>query len=103
MPIVAMAGVTAASLYHAHGRAAESAELLGAAARLRGAEDATHPEVAALTAALRRELGDAGLAEAFGRGRALGREGALARLDPAGFDLDDVPEAGAVRVQTRRR
>ena len=59
-----------------------AAEILGAAARLRGAEDATHPEVARLTVELRDALGDAGFADAFGRGRALDRDDALSRLDP---------------------
>ena len=44
-----------------------AAEILGAAARLRGAEDATHPEVARLTVELRDALGDAGFADAYGR------------------------------------
>ena len=64
------------------GHNSESAEILGAAARLRGAEDRTHPEVARLTATLREQLGEA-FADWFARGRALDRDGALARLDPA--------------------
>ena len=86
MPIVAMGGLSLAWLEQRRGRDAESAEILGAARRLRGAEDPTHPEVARLTATLRERLGESVFAERFDRGRALDRDGALARLDPAGLD-----------------
>jgi hypothetical protein len=86
MPIVAMIGVTLAWLEQRRGRAGESAEILGAAARLRGAEDPTHPEVARLTARLRERLGESAFTERFERGRALDRDGALARLDPRRLD-----------------
>jgi predicted ATPase/DNA-binding SARP family transcriptional activator len=86
MPIVALVGVTVASLQQAYGRAEQAAEILGAAAGLRGADDATHPEVAALTDVLRGELGDEAFAAAVARGRGLDREAAIARLDPARLD-----------------
>jgi predicted ATPase len=82
MPIIATVGVTIAALAARSDLPVVAAEILGAAARLRGAEDATHPEVARLTAELRDTLGDADFAEAYGRGRALDRDGALSRLDP---------------------
>jgi predicted ATPase/DNA-binding SARP family transcriptional activator len=82
MPIVATLGVTLAALEHSRGHHTESAEILGAAAGLRGAEDRTHPEVARLTTALRGQLGDEDFDAEFERGRALGRDDALARLDP---------------------
>jgi ATP/maltotriose-dependent transcriptional regulator MalT len=83
VPILAGVGVTVAlALAHA-GRPAEAAEALGAAARLRGAEDATALDVAALSAALGEELGAAGFAEAYAGGRGLTHEAAAARLDPA--------------------
>jgi predicted ATPase/DNA-binding SARP family transcriptional activator len=82
MPIIATVGVAIAALATQMGLPVPAAEILGAAARLRGAEDATHPEVARLTVELRDALGDAGFAEAYGRGRALDRDGALSRLDP---------------------
>ena len=61
--------------------------MLGAAARLRGSADRTSPDVAQLTARLRGELGDAAFAAAFAAGRALDRDAALARLDPASYAL----------------
>jgi hypothetical protein len=75
MPMVAMAGVAAATLAHARGRLVEAAELLGAAAAIRGADDFTAPEIARLR-------GDARSA-AYARGRALSREDALSRLEAA--------------------
>jgi len=71
----------AAALAHA-GRPADAAEVLGAAARLRGAEDATSLDVAALSAALAQELGEAPFAGAYASGRGLTHEAAVARLDP---------------------
>ena len=87
MPIVAAIGVTIASLAQRRGRDDDSAELLGAATRLRGAEDLTHPEVARLTATARGRLGDKAFDAAFHRGRALSQDGALARLDPGPSSL----------------
>jgi len=80
--------VALAKLEHRRGNLQQGAELLGVAARLRGAEDWTHPEIAALTAALRECLGETGFDEAFTRARALDRDQALARLDPARLDPD---------------
>ena len=83
MPLVATVGVVAANAVARRGRAAEAAEMLGAAEVLRGAEDATNPDVADLVARLAEALGEDALAAARARGRALSREDALARLDPA--------------------
>jgi predicted ATPase len=88
MPIVAMLGVTLASLEERRGNGLESAAILGAAARLRGAEDPTHPEVARLTAALRGRLGEEALDAAFAGGRAMSRDEALACLHPQQHELD---------------
>ena len=64
-----------AGLAAARGRADEAAELLGAAAAVRGADDFTSPEVA--------RLRDDARAAAYARGRALPREAALERLAAA--------------------
>jgi hypothetical protein len=69
-------------------RSAEAAELLGAAAAVRGAEDATAPEVARLAARLCEELGTDAYAAARARGRALSREDALARLQGPSLTVD---------------
>jgi predicted ATPase/DNA-binding SARP family transcriptional activator len=87
MPIVAAVGVVSAALEQRRGDEAAGAEILGAAARLRGAEDPTHPEVARLTTELRGCLGADAFQDAFARGRALDREEALVRLRPPG-ELD---------------
>jgi predicted ATPase/DNA-binding SARP family transcriptional activator len=86
MPIVATFGVALASLAARLDLAPESAEILGAAARLRGAEDHTQPHIADLTVRLRTELGGERFAECYGRGRALDGDAALARLDPGQLD-----------------
>jgi predicted ATPase/DNA-binding SARP family transcriptional activator len=83
MPLVATVGVVAADAAARRGRAAEAAEMVGAAEVLRGAEDATNPDVADLRVRLAEALGEDALAAALARGRALSREDALARLDPA--------------------
>jgi predicted ATPase/DNA-binding SARP family transcriptional activator len=82
-PIIATVGVTVATANHRAGRPGDAAEILGAAARVRGGEDATSVDITALAAALREELGEDGYAEAVARGRGLGRDAAVARLDPA--------------------
>jgi len=75
MPVVAVAGVAAAFVAAARGQADEAAELLGASASVRGADDFTSPEVA--------RVYDAARSAAYDRGRALSREQALARLEAA--------------------
>jgi tetratricopeptide (TPR) repeat protein len=83
MPIVASVGVGVADLAARLGRPRDAAEVLGAAAGIRGADDATNLDVRRVTAGLRETLGDAEFRRAYERGRALDREAALARLDPA--------------------
>jgi predicted ATPase/DNA-binding SARP family transcriptional activator len=82
-PIVALVGVAVAAFASRAGDASAAAEILGAAARLRGAEDRTDPEIARLTAHLRETLGDEAFAAAFAAGRRQERDAALRRLDPA--------------------
>jgi hypothetical protein len=73
--VVSSVAVAAAHLAAARGKPDEAAELLGAAAAIRGADDFTSPEVAAV----REEARSA----AYDRGRALAQEEALARLEAA--------------------
>jgi hypothetical protein len=98
MPIVATVGVVCASLAQRLGDAAGAAELLGAAARLRGAEDSTNPEIATLVAKLRANLGDAGFEAAHALGRGADRAAAIARLRPPSRPLDPP----GVRPQRKR-
>ena len=85
MPIVASVGVAVADLAVRTAQPVDAAEMLGAAARLRGADDATNLDIRRLTAMLRETLGGAAFADTYERGRALDREAAIARLDPAGL------------------
>lgn len=83
LPIAGRVGESAALLASRLGRSADAAELLGAAMRLRGTEDPTHPDTAALRHELGAALGAEVLAAGIAAGRALDREAALARIDPA--------------------
>jgi hypothetical protein len=87
LPVVALVGLAVAALAHHDGAPVDAAEILGAAARLRGSADRTNPDVVALTARLRDVLGDVAFEAAFAAGRALDRDAALARLDPASYAL----------------
>ena len=60
--------------------------MLGASMRLRGTEDRANPQTAAVLEALREELGGEATDAAIAAGRALDRDAALARLDPAALD-----------------
>jgi hypothetical protein len=54
--------------------------MLGAAAALRGSDDATARDIATLTERLRGALGAARFADYYGRGKALERDAAIERL-----------------------
>ena len=82
LPIVSNTGVAVAAFGNAIGHPADAAEVLGAAARLRGSDDRFDPPIADLVAALRAELG-AQFDEIYARGKGLGRTEAIKRLDPA--------------------
>jgi len=83
MPILSMIGVGAAEVAAARGEHRDSAMLLGAAARLRGAEDPTEPRIAAMTREGRAALGDEAYDAAYAAGWALDTQAARARVDPA--------------------
>jgi predicted ATPase/DNA-binding SARP family transcriptional activator len=82
-PILAAVGLSAAHWRRELGRPREAAVLLGAATRLRGAEDPTNPTVAELTGSLRELLGD-GFDAAYAEGRELTPEEATELIDPDG-------------------
>lgn len=97
-PIVAAVGVSVALWQRERGRLREAAVLLGAAARLRGTEDPTDPQVAELGGSLREALG-AEFDVACAEGRALTPEEATAAVDPEGARPGDGPPP----AQARRR
>jgi hypothetical protein len=84
MPIVAMRGAAYARLAARRGGPADAAEMLGAAAALRGSPDEANLDVAGLTAGLRAALGEEAFSAAYARGLGAGRDAALARLAPRG-------------------
>ncbi|GIF06640.1 AfsR/SARP family transcriptional regulator [Actinoplanes siamensis] len=82
MPILSLVAVGAAGLAELLGRHREAAQLLGAAARLRGSHDPTDLQVAELGRRGRAALGEDGFAEAYAAGWSLDPNTALARADP---------------------
>jgi predicted ATPase len=83
LPLLALIGVGVATLACAAGAFEDAAEILGAAARLRGADDPTGSDIAAVAAASREALGDRRFETAYAAGRSLDRPAAQRRLDPA--------------------
>ncbi len=81
MPVLATVGVAVAWVAAAQGVTATAARVLGAAARLRGSDDAFDPIVARLTERLRGDLGPA-FAEHYDHGKTLSREDAIGAIDP---------------------
>jgi len=90
MPIVAMTGVLSARVAVAAGRPAEAAELLGAAAVVRGAPDDANPEIVRVRDELAETLGADAFQAAYARGLQATRDAALALLAPAGSDAPAV-------------
>ena len=86
LPVMASAGIFAAALDEAAGDAAGAARRLGAADRLRGAPDPLAPDIVGLAERVRQALGDEACEEQFALGRAMGRDEAIAALDPARRD-----------------
>ncbi|GAA4512819.1 BTAD domain-containing putative transcriptional regulator [Actinoallomurus oryzae] len=83
LPILSLVAVNAAALAGAHGRHHESAVLLGAASRLRGAHDRTDRQVRELTHRGRAALGEEAFAAAYGKGWQLDGKTAVTEVDPA--------------------
>jgi predicted ATPase/DNA-binding SARP family transcriptional activator len=84
LPIVAAVGVALAELSELTGCPDEAAVMLGAAARVRGADDPTSRQIIGLTARLKEQLGADRFAERYAVGEALDRDAAIERLRPAG-------------------
>jgi hypothetical protein len=84
-PLLAQASGTTAELALALGQPEQAAEMLGAGAVVRGAEDPTDPTAVLLVPLLRAALGDERYEACYASGRALARPDAIERLDPAGL------------------
>ncbi|MER7005516.1 hypothetical protein ABT297_21060 [Dactylosporangium sp. NPDC000555] len=83
LPILSLVAVTSAAFVSAQRRQHESAVLLGAAARLRGAHDRTDRRFRELTRRGRAALGEEAFAEAYGKGWELDGKTAVTQVDPA--------------------
>ncbi|WP_410565758.1 AfsR/SARP family transcriptional regulator [Amycolatopsis sp. cmx-4-61] len=83
LPVLSLVTVHTAGLAEALGRHRESAVLLGAAARLRGAHDHTDPQVRDLTRRGKAALGADEFAAAYAEGWELAPEAAVTTADPA--------------------
>jgi predicted ATPase/DNA-binding SARP family transcriptional activator len=84
-PLLAQASGATAELALALGQPERAAELLGAGAVVRGADDPTEPTALLLVPLLRGRLGDDRYEACYAAGRALARPAAIDRLDPAGL------------------
>ena len=84
-PLLAQASGATAELALALGQPERAAELLGAGAVVRGADDPTDPTALQLVPLLRAALGDDRYEACYAAGRALARPAAIERLDPAGL------------------
>jgi len=82
MPVLSSVGVSVAATALRLGEAEQAAEVLGAAAQVRGGDDPTDTTVHRIATAARDVLG-AGYDPAYARGRSLPRAEAVARIDPA--------------------
>lgn len=98
MPIVATVAVGVAGLAALRGRHRDTATLLGAAARLRGAHDRTDPQIRTLTARSRALLGDEPFTEAYEAGRQLDVPTALSRADPHDCAVSRRPDPPRTRL-----
>ncbi len=85
MSVLAQASGTTAELALALGQPERAAELLGAGAVVRGADDPTDPTALHLVPLLRACLGADRYEASYAAGRALARPTAIERLDPAGL------------------
>lgn len=74
--------MTVAGLAALYGQYRDVAVLLGAAARMRGAQDRADPQVRTLSERGRAALGDDRFAESYETGRRMDAQAALARSDP---------------------
>jgi len=83
MPIVSMVAVNAAGLAELRGMHREVAQLLGAAARLRGTHDRSDPRIREMAGRSRAALGEDVFAEAYELGWQLDGKTASTRVDPA--------------------
>ncbi|MFB9840042.1 AfsR/SARP family transcriptional regulator, partial [Actinoallomurus acaciae] len=83
LPILSVVAVAAVALAEAHGRHHETAVLLGAASRLRGAHDRTDRQVRELTRRGRAALGEEAFAAAYAKGWELDGRTAVTDVDPA--------------------
>ncbi|MFD6156453.1 BTAD domain-containing putative transcriptional regulator [Nocardia sp. NPDC060256] len=102
LPLVATVAVTVAGLAAHYDRHRDAAVLLGAAARLRGADDPTDPQIDTLSKHCRTALGDERFAEKYQTGRQLTTRLALTQADPArlrrtGLTPAAPPEPGGTR------
>ncbi|MER5428860.1 BTAD domain-containing putative transcriptional regulator [Streptomyces sp. NPDC002588] len=91
LPMLSLVAVNTAALAGAYGRHHEAAFLLGAASRLRGADDRTERQVRDLTRRGRAALGEEAFAAAYGKGWKLDGKTAMAEADPARLSREPGP------------
>jgi hypothetical protein len=96
-PLMAGVAVSVAALADALGRPQDGAEILGAAAVLRGADDHGDVSIGMVRDRLIRALGQQAYQEAYDVGRSLSQDTAAKRIDPALLLEDDATGSTAQR------
>lgn len=94
LPIIGQLATVVAQLAEANGQPAAAAYLLGAGARLLGADDWSDLRRGALAERLRPQLGEAVFAEQYAAGKSLDRDTAIASCDPARIATGTVTSPG---------
>src|SRR5699024_8097495 len=94
-PLVASFGVAVAAYAEAIDRPVDGAQILGAAAALRGADDHGDAGIAQVREQLIAALGRSVFEQEYAAGRSLGQDIAAKRIDPSLLEDDEVtPTAG---------
>jgi predicted ATPase/DNA-binding SARP family transcriptional activator len=101
-PLMAGVAVSVAALADALGRPQDGAEILGAAAVLRGADDHGDVGIGMVRDRLIQALGQQAYQEAYDAGRSLSQDTAAKRIDPALLLQEEPPESTARRRDMAR-
>ena len=101
LPVLAVVGVAVATYADAVGRHADAAEILGAAATLRGHDDLSDPLIVRVRDDAVTAIGTAAFDSAYATGQALPKDAAPKRLDPVLLEEEPVGVSGRSKDAAR--
>jgi predicted ATPase len=101
LPVLAVVGVAVATYADAVGRHADAAEILGAAATLRGHDDLSDPLIGRVRDDAVTAIGTAAFDSAYATGQALPKDAAPKRLDPVLLEEEPVGVSGRSKDAAR--